>query len=708
MKSILRILSCLLFACQLQAQQKPTEYINPFLGTATLWDSTDLGFTPTHRAWGAEVFPGTSLPNAMVQLTPVTQFRSGSGYQYEDTVIYGFAHSSKGHWNLCNIPLLPVTGEVNADAYASGFSHQNESAQPGYYQVYLKRYGINVQLTSTLRCGFHQYTADPGKQIRLLADLSKSNEPVRTWNIQQVNSNVFTGFQQTGGKMYFYATSSRPIQKIDSIKAKDHFIPVVEFAKGTEAVSLRIGFSFVSIQNAKENLEKEMLNKTFAQVRNAATKTWNQLLSKITVKGGSLRQKRLFYSCLYRSFLWPVLRSDINGEFTDDSGIVRNKGFRYYSLPSLWDTYRNKLVLLGMLTPDVANDVISSMINKGEIAGFMPTFFHGDHAAVFIAGTYLRGLRNYDVKTAYQLLLNNATKEGGTRPYITEYASKGYIATPDIKNPTVPTKAKAAVTKTLEYAYDDYALALLANALHDSSNYKMLMARTDNYKNVFDEASGFMRGRLADGSWVTPFDPKFPYYEYMYREANAWQSSFFVPHDVIGLIALYHGKAAFEKKLDQFFSIPWNGVEADNLTGFIGQYCQGNQPDHSNPFLYYFVGKQQKTQILLDSIMNHFYDMGKDKLAYAGMDDAGEMSAWYVFNAMGFYPFSPADPKYIVSVPLFDKTTLELGGKQFSIIKPGKGNKIESIQLNKKSISGYFIEDADLRAGGELLIKTLE
>jgi putative alpha-1,2-mannosidase len=216
-----------------------------------------------------------------------------------------------------------------------------------------------------------------------------------------------------------------------------------------------------------------------------------------------------------------------------------------------------------------------------------------------------------------------------------------------------------------------------------------------------------MRGRLADGNWVKNFKPDYPYFEYMYREANAWQSTFFVPHDVNGLIGLYKSKGAFENKLDSLFSIPWKGYEAENISGFIGQYCQGNQPDHSYPFLYYFVDKQQKSQVILDSIMNHFYDMGKHKLAYAGMDDAGEMSSWYVFNAMGFYPFSPADPKYIVSVPLFDKVDLTLpDGKKFTIVKKGSGQKISTLAYDGQKINGYFIQDADLKKGKQLTIST--
>jgi predicted alpha-1,2-mannosidase len=235
-----------------------------------------------------------------------------------------------------------------------------------------------------------------------------------------------------------------------------------------------------------------------------------------------------------------------------------------------------------------------------------------------------------------------------------------------------------------------------------------LMSKTGNYKNVFDPSTGFMRGRLADGTWVKNFKPDYPYFEYMYREANAWQSTFFAPHDPQGLVALYKSKNAFEQKLDSLFTIPWKGYEAENISGFIGQYCQGNQPDHSTPFMYYFVGKQEKSQVILDSIMNRFYGMGKDKLAYAGMDDAGEMSSWYVFNAMGFYTFSPADPQYIVSVPLFDKVNFKLGetGKSFTIIKKNTGKKITSITYGGKKLNGYFITDAALKEGKQLVINT--
>ncbi|QJD95730.1 glycoside hydrolase family 92 protein [Mucilaginibacter robiniae] len=687
------------------AQRSPVDYVNPLLGTATIWDKKDAGFQPTHRVWGAEVFPGSSLPNAMVQLTPVTQFHSGSGYQYEDTTIFGFAHTSKGHWNLCNIPILPATGNFSADDYASPFRHNREVAHPGYYSVVLDRYGVKAELSSTLRCAFHKYQYKSKANKRLIVNLPMANERVRSWDIEKTGTNSFTGFQQCGETMYFYAVTNQKIRFIDTLKKDKLRLPVVEFSEGNPTLEVKIGFSFVSIANAKENLEKEMLNKQFSQVRNEAAATWNTLLSKIKVSGGTERHKRLFYSCLYRSFLWPALRSDVNGEFTNPSGKVVKKNFNYYTEPSLWDDYRNKLILLGLLSPKVTADVIQSLIEKGRPTGFMPTFFHGDHASSFITGSYLRGIRGFNVKEAYQMMLNNAYHEG-TRKYVEEYEQKGYISEQDIPDPQLETVAKAAVTKTLEYAYDDYAVALLAKALNDTSNYHSLMQRTSNYKNLFDPATKLMRGRLADGSWIKKFNPYFPYYEYMYREANAWQSSFFVPHDVQGLISLYPNKAGFEQKLDSLFSIPWKGYEAYNLSGFIGQYCQGNQPDHSYPFLYYFVGKQQKSQVLLDSIMNRFYDMGKEHLAYAGMDDAGEMSSWFVFSALGFYPFSPADPQYIISVPLFDRIDLQLDNHPFQISKVGKSKKISKINLDGRTINGFYLQDRQLKSASKLTIIT--
>ncbi|GGJ84008.1 GH92 family glycosyl hydrolase [Parabacteroides faecis] len=702
----------LMISCQ-PGKQQLTNYVNPFLGTATLWETKDLGYERhlKTRTWGAEVFPGSSVPNAMVQLSPVTQFRSGAGYQYEDTVIYGFSHTNKGHWNLLHLPILPVTGNVSSDDYASKYSHTNESAHPGYYQVFLERYGVNAELTSTLRCAYHKYTFRPDDDKKVLVDITRTNNGVRDWSIQKVDDHTFSGNQDAEGNIRFYAVSNYKIQDIKQVKDDEHEVSVVSFAdsKGSEPLELKIGFSFVSIDNAKMNLEQEMKEKSFAQVRKEADKTWENLLSKIEVTGGTEREKGIFYSCLYRSFLWPVLRSDVNGEYTDAKGNVVNNGFRYYTDPSFWDDYRNKLILLGMISPDVTTDVIKSITDKGEKRnGYMPTFFHGDHASVFVAGNYLRGLKDFDLNRAYKLLVNNATVPGkGGRPYLDEYIEQGWIAEKDTTNVPTWDEYKAAVTKTVEYAYDDYATALLAKELGDESTYKTLMERSGNYKNLFDPSTGFWRGKIADGSWIKDFDPYYPYYAYMYREANAWQSLFFAPHDPKGMIALYPSEKAVEQKLDSLFTEPWRNYEAHNLTGFIGNYCHGNQPGHSIPYTYYFIDKQEKAQCMLDSIMNHYYDMGKDKLAYSGMDDAGEMSSWYVFNAIGLYTYSPADPEYIVTVPLFDQVKFTLGDNtQFTIVKKGNGRKITDISYDGQKIDGWFIPHALLKQGKQLTVTT--
>ena len=694
------------------SQPKLTGYVNPFVGTTTLWDAADLGYEPTHRAWGAESFPGASLPNAMVQVTPVTLFGSGAGYQYEDTVIFAFAHTMMGHWNLGNIPILPFTGTITADNYCSTYSHDNESAKAGYYQVYLERYGVNAEMTATLRCAYHRYTYRKGDEKKLLLNLSRVNSR-RVGNIQwtfkQEAANTFSGSQGSGETIYFYAIANHPIKSLDSVAVNNERITIINFADQQGPLELKIGFSFVSVDKARQNLEAEINSKSFAQVYRKADETWENLLSKIRVSGGTEKQRRTFYSCLYKSFLWPALRSDVDGEFTDPRGNVVNKGFRYYTTPAFWDDYRNKDILLGMLTPDVASDIISSITERAKVTRHMPTYFHGDHASAFVTGMYLRGIRNYNVDSAYYFMLSNATVEHPrARLYLDEYNANGYIAENYVKNPTFRTEvdeAKAAVTKTLEYAYDDYAVALLAKELGDMDNYRMLIKRSANYKNVFDASTGFMRGRWANGDWVTPFDPAYPYYVFMYREANAWQSTFFAPHDPIGLINLYPSKEAFEQKLDSLYTVPWNGMEVYNLTAFFGQYCHGNQPSHGITYLYYFINKQEKCQEKLNILMDKYYNMGKEGLAYAGMDDAGGLSAWYVLNAIGLYTFSPADPAYLITVPIFDRTVFTLeNDAQFIITKAGSGTKITNITYDGQPVNGYFISHNDLKRGKELVV----
>lgn len=703
-----------LAACTEKETEKLTAHVNPLLGTATLWDKEDLGYErhQATRTWGAEVFPGAALPHAMVQLTPQTMWHAGAGYQYEDSTILGFAHSAMGHWNLMELPILPVTGEVSADDYASAFSHDNESARPGYYQVYLDRYGVNAELTSTLRAGYHRYTFGNGDAKRLLVNVAHSQGPVSRWEIDKVADNAFAGRQ---GGMYYYAVTSLPIDSIAiAASSRPDGVPVafIDFTDNSspEPLEVKIGMSYVSTDNARLNLETEMLGKDFAQVQAEADKTWEELLSKIKVEGSTDRYRDIFYTTLYRASLMPRLESDVNGQYRDAKGdVVTDQGFRYYSNPAFWDVHRNQLPLIAMLQPDVARDIICSTIDRGEKQdGYIPTYFHGDHAPTFVIGSYKRGVKDFDLSRAYALALKSATVPGGrhARPYLDEYIANGYIADVDLPDCPFYEEHKGGVTKTVEYAYDDYAVAQIAKELGDSANYDMLMKRSGNYRNVFDPSTGFMRGRVDGGAWMTPYNPYYPYFQQMYREANGWNQLFYAPHDPEGLLALYPSAEAIDAKLDSLFTEPYIGLEVSNLTGFIGNYCHGNQPGHNIPYTYYFIGRQEKSQAVLDSIMDRFYDMGPEKLAYGGMDDAGEMSAWFVLNAIGLYTYSPADAEYIVSVPLFDKVTFSLPENTSTIVKEGNGKKIDKITCDGQQIDGYFVSHDQLTGNKTLTIST--
>ncbi|RFS26626.1 glycoside hydrolase family 92 protein [Chitinophaga silvatica] len=714
MKSLMKLSGALLLAvvCTNSSygqKLKYTPYVNTFIGTAAVTDAKILGYEPPKdwRPWSGLTFPGSSLPNALVQLSPMTKYGSGAGYEYEDDVIYGFTHTNKGHWNLCNIPLLPLSKP--GAKFGSKFSHKNEKATAGYYQVYLDDYKVKAELTSTLRCGYHKYTYADNKDRQILFDLAKANNKIRDWKIEQVNDNTVEGFQTTGERIFFYAEFNTPITKLNKTEeGKQQGYAIVHLADGNKPVTVKIGISYVSTANAKLNLEKEISNASFETISNRAIQTWEKTLSAIQLKGGTTKQKTMLYSSLYRSLLWPALRSDVNGEYTDAKRNVVKADFNYYTEPSLWDTYRNKDVLLGLISPDVALDVIKSMKDVGEKTGFIPTFFHGDHGASSIAGAYLRGIDNFDIEATYKLLLRNANIEPGARAHVKEYIEKGYISDPDVPNPHVETKAAAGVSKTLEYSYDDYSLAQIAKKLGDTANYRILMARSQNYKNMFDPSTKFMRGRLADGSWITPFNPQYPYYEYMYREANAWQVSFFAPHDMPGLIALYGGAAPFEAKLDSLFTVPWNpNYIARNVESMIGQYCHGNQPDHEAPFSYYFINKPEKSQKVIDTILNSLYGIGKEGIALCGMDDAGEMSAWYVLSALGLYTFSATDPEYLVTVPLFDEVKWNTSsGKTITITHSGKTRDLKEIKVNGRSINSYFVSHDLFKNGGTIEVVT--
>ncbi|HVW99198.1 MAG TPA: GH92 family glycosyl hydrolase [Candidatus Babeliaceae bacterium] len=723
-----------------------TSYVNPLIGTTALTDSAELGYNPPWRTWNGLVGPAATVPFGMVQAVPVTTYGSGSGYEYEVNTIKAFAQTSGTDWGELNIPIMPLEGDsFTADDFASTYSHANESAHPGYYQVLLERYKINAELTATKRCAYYKYTYLGGQDKRLAFDLVHAGGGSSTWELNKAGDSIVTGQQ---GDLYFYAVMNQKIKSIDIYKRNPNQpdipstgqgaggrrkltgninVPIISFEKSNHPLEVKIGISRVSINGAKLNYETEIENKSFKEVYKEADERWEKLLDKIYVTGGSKKQKEMFYSCLYRQFWYPSVISDANGEiaFRERRRRIPGRvptslsaakdtipGFETYSSPGFWDTFRTKLVLLDMLLPKVSNDIIKSLILMGDRSGFLPTSFHGDFASSYITGSYLRGIRDYDVKKAYQLMLNNANTPTsssirGARPYNDQYLKLGYVPENNIPHPVTETVSTAGTTKTLEFAYSDYSVGLLAKALGHMGMYDTMMKRSKNYKNVFDPQTELMRGRLADGTWYAPFDPQYPYYEFMYREANAWQASFFVPQDPQGLIALYKSPADFERKVDSLFSIPWGGYAKDNLSCFLGQFCMGNQPDFNYPYLYYFVNKPQKSQAILTKLLSDYFGMGPKGLALAGMDDHGSLTGWYVFNAIGIFPYSPADPEYIVSVPIFDKIEMQLdNNKTFIIVKKGHGKKIDKISVDGSLLKGWSVNYDDMRRGKELDIYT--
>ncbi|MFD2144784.1 glycoside hydrolase family 92 protein [Mucilaginibacter antarcticus] len=546
------------------------------------------------------------------------------------------------------------------------------------------------------------------------------------------------------GGLYFYAVINHKIKSIDINNRNPNQpgvprsgqgaggqrkitgnidVPVISFEPSDKPLEIKIALSRVSAEGAKRNYDTEIANKTFDQVYKEADAIWEKTLNKVKVTGGTDKQKTMFYSCLYRQFCVPSVTSDADGKIALGGGGRRQNagdaaprdtvvGFETYASPAIWDVFRTQLVVMDLLQPDVSNNIIKSMILSGERSGFLPTSFHGDFASSYIAGAYARGVRDYDVQKAYRLMLNNAntaTSDGirGPRPHNAQYLKLGYVPEVNIPNATTETVSTAGATKTLEFAYSDYSVAKLAKVLGDNQTFNTMMKRSQNYKQVFDAKTGFMRGRLADGSWVTPFNPSYPYYEYMYREANAWQASFFVPQDTKGLIALYKSPKAFELKVDSLFSEKWGGYAKDNLSVFMGQFCMGNQPGFTSPYLYYFINKPEKSQAILTKLLSDYFGMGPEGLALAGMDDYGSLTGWYVLNAMGIYPYSPADPEYIVSVPIFDKVEMQLGnGKTFTINKKGSGKNISKINIGGQPLKGWFVNQDDISKGKALDIYT--
>ena len=694
-----------------------TQYVNPFVGTG------GHGHT----------YPGASLPFGMVQLSPDTRLTGWdgcSGYHYSDHIIYGFSHthlSGTGIPDYCDILFMPTVGKIqlrngyktNPDSgYGSRFHHSNETASPGYYSVILDDYNVKVELTVTKRVGFHKYIFPKTDNAHILIDLTH-RDPVIESAIYFVNDREIQGFRRSRSWaknqiVYFAAEFSKPflsygIAVNDKIKKNlrkasgRNIKAFVDYhTKKGESVLVKVGISAVSMKGAWRNLKAEIPGWDFGKIKSAAEDTWNRALNVIQVAGGTEEEKRIFYTALYHAFLAPNLFMDVDGKYRGtDLKIHRAKNFTNYTVFSLWDTFRGEHPLFTIIQPKRTVDFIRTFIAQYENGGQLPVWelagnytgcMIGYHSVPVIVDAYVKGIRNFNVKKAYQAMKHSAEQDHLGLKY---YKKFGYIP---------GDKEGESVSKTLEYAYDDWCIAQMAKSLGKKEDYKRYIKRAQFYKNLFDPSTGFMRAKL-NGAWVTPFDPK--EVNSYYTEANAWQYSFFVPQDIQGLIRMMGGKDAFARKLDQLFSTSsrTSGRRQADITGLIGQYAQGNEPSHHMAYLYDYVGQPWKTQKLVREIMKTMYRDAPNGLC--GNEDCGQMSAWYVLSAMGFYSVTPGKNFYVIGSPLFDKVTIHLeNGRKFKIIARNVSDKniyIQHAVLNGKPYTKTFIKHSDIIRGGKLV-----
>ncbi|MDG2276007.1 MAG: GH92 family glycosyl hydrolase [Flavobacteriaceae bacterium] len=682
-----------------------TSFVNPFIGTG------GHGHT----------YPGATMPFGMMQLSPDTRLDGWdgcSGYHYSDDEIYGFSHthlSGTGVSDYGDILLMPTNlailnnGANGEKGYKSKFSHKNEVAQPGYYKVHLEDTNIDVELTVSKRSGMHKYQYPFPKNQVLILDLEHRDE-LNSFKISILNEKEISGFRYskawaTDQRLFYHIEFSHPVK--DALRdyevapTKESF----EFVNpNNEPVFIKIGISAVDEQGAKQNLEQEIGNKSFEEIKKEAQQTWEQQLGKIVIEADDLNNKTNFYTALYHTMLAPNLYQDVDGRYRGmDLNIHKTKDFEYYTVFSLWDTYRAAHPLYTIIEQERTNDFINTFLAKYDEGGIMPIWdlaanytgcMIGYHAVPVIADAYLKGIRNYDAEKALEAMKHSATRD---KLGLDSYKNIGFIPVD---------KESESVSKTLEYAYDDWTIAEMANSMGEQEDYKTFLERAQNYKNVFDPTTKFMRGRFRN-KWFAPFDP----YEvnFNYTEANSWQYSFYVPQDITGFINLLGGKNILEEQLDKLFVAEnkTSGREQVDITGLIGQYAHGNEPSHHMAYLYNFVNKPYKTQEKTRQILTELYTNSPDGVS--GNEDCGQMSAWYVFSSLGFYPVTPGSNQYIIGSPLFDKATIHLeNGKTFTIEAKNnsKENKyIQSVKLNGSNYEYSFINHTDIMNGGNLVFK---
>ncbi|MHC1776831.1 MAG: GH92 family glycosyl hydrolase [Lentimicrobium sp.] len=747
-------LSLLLIVCHcLLLAQQPVDYVKPFTGT------DHMGHT----------FPGTTVPFGMVQLSPDTDtvpYSTGqgynkevyaycAGYQYNDQTICGFSHthfSGTGHSDLGDFLLIPTTGPLklnpgtsdNPDSgYRSRFSHKRETASPGYYSVILDDYQILAELTATERVGIHRYTYANAGETNLVLDMTAGiyNYPGKnTWQFLRVeNDTLITGYRQTRGwgrtrTIYFAMVLSKPIARYGyenneeilyrgfyrKFNEKENFPEMAGknvkawFRFNMEAgeqLVVKMALSAVSTDGALKNLNAEARGLTFDQIRKNATEKWNRELSRIQVSGTE-EVKQNFYTSLYHAFLSPTIYSDVDGNYRGiDQNIHHAENFTNYSTFSLWDTYRALHPLLTLVQQQRTSDMINSMLahRKQSVHGILPVWSHhanenwcmiGYHAVPVIADAYLKGITGFDAAEAIEAMNASATYE----PYdgIGDYIRMGYAPADLTTN---------AASRTLEYAYDDWCIARTAEKAGHRGLAGIYNRRARSFERIYDSATGFMRPRLADGSWQKDFDPLKTEGQ-GFIEGNAWNYSLYVPHDPAKLIDWMGGNKNFIAHLDTLFTMQLDEkhiAESEDIDkrGIIGNYVHGNEPSHHVPYLYTYAGAPWKTQQRVHQIMDNLYDASPGGLP--GNDDCGQMSAWYIFSALGFYPVCPGSNEYVLGSPSVSEAKLNLeNGKAFSIkaLNLSSGNIfVKSIKLNGKPYTKLYIRHEDIMAGGEMVFE---
>jgi predicted alpha-1,2-mannosidase len=724
-----------------------TDFVNPFVGTD----------------FHGHTFPGAALPGGMVQLSPDTGTEGwdwSSGYHYSDSSLLGFSHlhrSGMGAGDWGDVLLIPTTGELKVtpgskespdEGYRSRFSHEEETASPGFYSVNLKDYGVKAELTVSERAGFHRYTFPESEAAHIILDAGHGiRENYRVGSEVKILSDTeIVGHRKSHGfvkhkNVYFCAKFSKPFKssgtwKDDAIKensnedAGKYIGAFVNYETSeNETIEVKVGISYTSIEQARLNLDTEIPGWNFDGIKEKAEERWNNALRKIEIEvpeangeAYNHRKKVTFYTALYHALLFPATFSDVDGKYVGlDSQVHTATDFTYLSDFSLWDTYRAEMPLLTLIEPRRNVDAIRTMLAQFEQGGWLPTpqqfgnsytnDMIGDHPVAAILDAYQKGIRDFDAEKAYEAVKKNAMETppddhpSRGRRGLNDYLEYGYIPYD---------KLRESVSRTLEYAYNDWCVAQFAKALGKTEDYEMFMKRAVNYKNVIDKTTGLARPKDSNGEWLTPFNPTFVGHgdERHYTEANAWQYTWFVPHDVKGLIDLEGGRQNLLNKLDTLFTMSSEVQETtSDVTGLIGQYAHGNEPSHHTLYLYNYAGAPWKTQELARKVMDELYHDGPDGLC--GNEDMGQMSAWYVLSSMGFYPVAPGQNVYAIGSPEFSKVILHLDrsyydAEQFVIetVNNSKENKyIQSATLNGNALNKTWFTHEQIKNGRTLVFK---